>query len=304
MKTIAIYTRTIDKKGYPFNEEYYVEAYTDLLLAIKNEGANAYFVSGMDTYLGNGNFSEAFTVDAKVAFEQFTKTGPIHADVVFEKGDFNATDTCVLNPIKVARITENKAETTKLFGKFQVPTIVCENEQKLDNAFASIVGDKIVVKKPVSHSGTDVTIGLKSEVRALVGSDYPYIVQEFMDTSAGIPGIAKGMHDFRIYMLGGTPIACSVREPKAGEYRANTGQGGTETHFEATRIPDELLAMMREIDRQFARYNRYYSIDFARTQQGWRLIELNSKPGLDPVKNSPIISHITNSLARYLVAIS
>lgn len=303
MKTVAIYTRTIDKNGYPFEEDYYVEAYCDLLLAIKKYGAEAYFVSDINTYTGSGSFSRAYTVDSKVPFDNFTKCGPIKADVVFEKGDFSANDILVLNPPEVARITENKSETNRLFKKYQVKTILCSNHDELIDSFRQIDGNMIVVKKPVSHSGTDVYIGVKEDVLKRLNYEFPYIVQEFMDTSGGIEGIAKGMHDFRVYILGGEPIACSVREPKAGEYRANTGQGGKETHLYATSIPEDLIPIVRDIDQIFSSKVRYYSIDFAHTKRGWKLIELNSKPGLDPIKNNPVVKYITDRLAQYLVAI-
>jgi hypothetical protein len=73
VKTVVIFTRTLDPAGYPFNDPYLWNGYLDLLLALKARGVAAYFASGNETYAGNGVFREAFTAETKVPVADFVK---------------------------------------------------------------------------------------------------------------------------------------------------------------------------------------------------------------------------------------
>ncbi len=301
MKTVAIYCRNIDADKYPFKEVYYWNAYLDLLLLIKARGAQAYFVTDMTTYLGNGVFSRGYTTDRKVPVDEFKVNKNIKADIVLEKGDFIATDVKVLNPVFVSHITESKIETYKFFSKYQPETIICKDNVELIAAIQKIESELIVVKEPVSYGGIAVQIGTRENVIKNISDNYPMIVQEFLDTSVGIKGMTDGMHDLRIKLGNGRVWGGTLRIPKLGEYRANVSQGGSERHLFPNEIPIEVINLALEIDSFFADYPRYYALDFANTPNGWKLIELNSKPGLSPVSFSEQSRSITESLADYLI---
>src|SRR6185436_9953431 len=113
---------------------------------------------------------------------------------------------------------------------------------------------------------------------------FPYLIQEFIDTSAGVPGIVEGIHDFRIVAVSGEPVVCYVRTPPPGKKLANVAQGGKEIHVTLDRIPQEALALFQQVDDALARFpKRVYSVDMGRNVDGrWMIIELNSKPGLTP----------------------
>jgi glutathione synthase/RimK-type ligase-like ATP-grasp enzyme len=112
------------------------------------------------------------------------------------------------------------------------------------------------------------------------------------------------VHDLRIKIGEGDIWARTLRTPTKGELRANVAQGGTERHLFPYVIPESAILFAQEIDKYFSGYPRYYSIDLANTEQGWKLIELNSKPGLSPVSMSKQSKHTTNQLAKYLVKLA
>ncbi|HVQ44831.1 MAG TPA: hypothetical protein VMT30_07795 [Candidatus Saccharimonadia bacterium] len=304
MKTVVIFCRTVDPHGYPFNEPYYWESYLDLMFAIRKRGAQAYFATDNATYLGDGLFSTAYTTDTKRPADEFEVVHNVKADVVYEKGGFTGKDVLVINPAFVHDITSSKTETYKYFGKYQPKTVIAHDRSELERAAEELAGDMIVVKEPEGNGGKAVFIGPRAEVLAKMPATYPLIVQEFVDTSVGIEGLVEGMHDLRIKIGGGKIWGAKIRMPAPGEYRANVSQGGSERYLYTEQIPADVAALALEIDQFFADYPRYYALDFANTPQGWKLIELNSKPGLTPVSQSAPTRHIIEMLADYLIEVA
>ncbi len=280
----------------------------DLLLELKKRGVKAYFVTHGD-YAGKGVFSTAYTVDSKVPLEAFDKVHGVKADLVFDKGGFTGEDVKVLNPAYIHKIAASKLETYQIFSKYQPKSIICRSKSEVLAAAAQMPGDILVVKEPDEYvngisvnGGKFVYIGPRAEVLAGLPDRYPQMVQEFVDTSIGIENLADGVHDVRVEIGGGEIWGGTLRIPAAGELKANVAQGGTRRRLSPDEIPAEAKKIALEIDHYFAHYPRHYSIDFAHTTTGWKLIELNNNPGLSPLGLSPQAKYITEKLADYLVA--
>lgn len=300
---IIILCRNISDNISPFNSDYYRNAYVDLLLAIKSHGGNAYF-STREQYQGNGIFKTCFTTTSRAKVSEFTVVKDVTAAIVYNKGDFSdVQDIPVLNPSFVHKITSNKHEMYRHFPDYQPLSLLCESAERLDDMVNRIPGERIVLKSLTGNGGHGVRILKRAEYHTNKPADaeYPILIQEFMDTSVGIPGMAHGIHDLRVKMGDGEVWAGTLRIPADGELRANVAQGGSEKHLFPSQIPSDAVAIAKEIDAYFGGYSRYYSIDLARTGTGWKLIELNSKPGLSPVDMSEQSKHTTNCLAQYLV---
>lgn len=301
--TIVILCRAVSPDKSPLNSDYYLSAYSDLLLAIRSHGADAYF-STADYYTGDGKFSQGYTFDSPVPVKDFTVVKDIQADIVYNKGGFsNVTDVPVLNPRFIHDITSNKHETYLHFASYQPVSLVCSTPSEANDTLLEIPGEMIVTKQPTGNGGHGVAIMHRSEFIA-EHQHYPLILQEFLTTDIGIPGLVKGVHDLRIKMGDGEVWAGTLRTPAEGELRANVAQGGTERHLFPEEIPTDAIAIARQIDSYFQDYPRYYSIDMANTPNGWKLIELNSKPGLSPTSMSPQSKHTTDRLAQYLTKLA
>ncbi len=139
--------------------------------------------------------------------------------------------------------------------------------------------------KPVEGFGGDgVVIGSKADVLA-ADHEFPVIVQRFIDTSAGIPGVLEGTHDFRITVADGEVIFTYAKIPPAGKLVSNIGLGGTVFPVAPEKRPKEVMELVRKIDPVLAPYGRrLYSIDCGRDASGeWLLIEINAHPGLSTV---------------------
>jgi glutathione synthase/RimK-type ligase-like ATP-grasp enzyme len=305
MKTVAIYCVSLRLGGDNFESYDRWEAYSDLALLLQQQGLNVYFVSGQRTYQGNGWFSEGYTLTRgrKVAPRKMTKVTPIHADIVFDRGDFAGTDVPMINPKEIYDLAADKTLMYETFSEYQPFSATCNNRQELEAALRHIQTDLAVVKVPAGEGGKGVFIGTKQEVLAKVPTDtYPLLAQEFMDTSMGIPGIVGGIHDLRIEIGGGEVWGSYVRTPKAGEYRANLSQGGTIHYLTPETTPQGAVELAKAIDSRFEGQPRFYSLDFANTTNGWKLIELNSRLGIGPgsITDSDAVRHTLTKFAVYL----
>jgi glutathione synthase/RimK-type ligase-like ATP-grasp enzyme len=305
--TIAFFVRNLDAEKPPFSvRDLYYYSYQEYLLALKRAGAEAYFVTGNDSYLGNGRFSRAWAIDKVSEVKDFRPVGEIQADVVFEKGGFEGTDTLVVNDPRLRPVLEDKVVMYEQFGDFQPKSVICHSEAEVEQAIKTIPGDMVVVKNPTGNGGKRVYIATKAEMKVPENETYPLLVQEFLDMSDGIPGLAKGVHDLRLLVTGGEVIGATLREPEVGKLHANVSQGATERLIAHDDIPAEVREFAKKIDARLVKglpadLPRYYAIDFARGKQGWRLVELNSKPGLFREANGPLARAFMNSFAQYLV---
>jgi glutathione synthase/RimK-type ligase-like ATP-grasp enzyme len=91
----------------------------------------------------------------------------------------------------------------------------------------------------------------------------------------GAPGHEPGVHDLRIAICGGQITGCLIRMAKTGMLHSNVAQGGNKIYLSLDQVPTEIAVAVREIDRVFEPQPRFYSADFAYSNEGWKLIELN-----------------------------
>jgi glutathione synthase/RimK-type ligase-like ATP-grasp enzyme len=265
---------------------------------------DAYFVTGNDSYLGNGRFSKAWTIDAVSEVEDFQEVAEITADLVFNKGGFEGSGVPIVTDPRLEPIIGDKTALYTKFGKYQPKSAICGSLAEVEAAIETMEGEMVVVKNPVSAGGRQVYIAKKTELRIPDDETYPLLVQEFLDMSEGIPGLARGVHDVRVLMTGPKIIGASLREPQAGMLHANVSRGASERFLSYDEIPAEIREMALEIDSELPDLPRYYAIDFARGKQGWKLVELNMRPGLNHEKNvGPLAEKFMHSLVHYLVSL-
>ena len=109
-----------------------------------------------------------------------------------------------------------------------------------------------------------------------------YLVQEFIDSSLGVPGVSESMHDLRLVFLNDKLSYSYIREPEEGNYLANLSQGGSLSVVPKNKIPHSIYPIIRCANRVFETFNpRIYSIDFMfdENKRPW-IVEMNSMPGL------------------------
>jgi glutathione synthase/RimK-type ligase-like ATP-grasp enzyme len=279
MKTIAVFFDAPGFDAYPFDDPDFRQGYHDFAKIIAEMGGVFRTVREMSTYQGGTTFSGGWEFEDGAFVRKDT---PLTSDVIWNKGHFQGDPgIAVVNDPELEQICNDKWMTYTLFREYCPETAIARGASELNELLTRHDGNMVVCKPLDGERGFGVVIGKASQLpRANIS--LPTLVQGFIDTSGGIPGIVEGMHDFRIISLAGTIGASYVRTPPDGMYAANVSQGGKEITVPRDRIPSEAMAIFTDIDGRLSRFpKRSYSIDMGRDRDGnWKLIELNAKPGL------------------------
>lgn len=299
MTTVAIFFQEPGALDYPLNKEKYLRHIGQLVGAIEALGAAASIVRHQSTYLGSGQFTKSWTLNAG----QVTAAGEVQADIVFDKGLFKGDGTVpVLNGPEITDLCTDKYQTFKVFQDFSAQTYWVNSDSELREALSALPGEYRVVKPVDGLEARNVHIGPK-EVLEQQGCPYPCLVQEFLDSQEGIPGIVSGVHDFRVALLNGEIVHAFVRTPPPGEFIASVSRGAQLTVVENLEcIPPVIMELVATIDDHMAAYgDRFYGIDLALVQGRPKIIELNSRVSIWDNAQHPVFAHTKEKLAEVLV---
>lgn len=270
---------------YPFDHEEYVVAYHEIASLIHGRGARFHIVRDCRTFLGGNRFKGHWEYDGA---EFMRSDDEIELDLIYDKGYKNVfvgdAGSRFLNDPALDRICVDKRETARLFPDISPKTVEVKTGDELERALGDWPSPTVVAKPVDGAEAKGVIIGPKDEILAAEHA-YPIILQQFVDTSGGIPGIVGGVCDLRTIMIDGEVGLTYARKAKEGSLISNVSKGGQEIEVPPDRRPPEVIGIVQEIDRRFQAMSehRVFSADMAPDKDGkWYLIELNSKPGLSP----------------------
>lgn len=302
MKIVAVYFTDPDFAGYPFHEEEYRDAYRDLAKMIIGKGGRFVIVRGIQTYRGGMTFSHYWEFDGR-DFTRHEET--ISADILYDKGeDFRGDDrTVFVNDSEFDAMCSNKEVTARMFPDLVPKTVIVHAAADMDSVLAQIPTEMVVAKPIDGAEGRGIFIEPKEKILNHV-TEFPYLIQEFVDTSAGIPGITNGMHDFRMICINGDIVVSYIRTPAKGLLISNVSLGGLETEVLRDDIPEDALHMQKLVDEKLSHFpRRVYSADLARDKTGvWKLIELNAKVGLSPLSAGKSYRNFYEKLTALLLS--
>lgn len=130
---------------------------------------------------------------------------------------------------------------------------------------------------------------------------YPAILQEFIDSSVGIPGLTPSVHDIRIVMIEDQPSLILLRTPAPGDHRAGLSFGASSYFPNEQQLPLSIKNLIYYVDSNLREYpGRLYSIDCAMSPTGPKIIELNKAPAFWPSREDPHIESFNKKLAEHL----
>lgn len=186
-----------------------------------------------------------------------------------------------INHPSFTKIIRDKNAVSQLIPQHFKPYYRITTNQELASALAKIPGEYFVVKPERGSGGEGVIIDTPQKLIAM-DLEYPLILQEFIDSSNGIPGITAGYHDLRLVFINDDLIYGYIRIPKTGSLLANIAQGGSMEIIEEEKLPRSLEPVIRDVHKAFAHFpKKIYTIDliFDAQVRPW-IIELNSMPGI------------------------
>lgn len=160
------------------------------------------------------------------------------------------------------------------------------------------------VLKPLRlNSGRGVALVSRDQVLDAVAKyDGDVLLQEFCETSDVSELGIEGRHDVRVYVVDGQQLLVAVRQPKTGDFLANTAAGGSIRFVEIERLPDDAVRLIQEVSTEITAVGKHYfvSIDIFYTNGEWKLIEVNDQPGLPAPYQTPVATVIMQKLIESL----
>ncbi len=274
MKKIAVFFRDSNPMWYPFNKEEFWISYQELNKIVIKHGAEFFIVRGQKTYIWNSEFSNSW----QFKDWELVETWHLKVDILYNKWYFVPDNNIeIFNNIKLDEICTNKWKTYDLFKEFCPKTILAWNEEEFLECLTKINTSKIVIKPLNEEEGNGVFIGDEDYIKKCP-KQYPILIQEFIDSSNGIPWIIKWIHDLRVAVINGKILYSFIRTPAEWELLANVARGWKLEIIDIKKLPKEVLNITKHIDDKFKKFDkRFYWIDMAFTNNGIKIIELNSQ---------------------------
>jgi glutathione synthase/RimK-type ligase-like ATP-grasp enzyme len=282
---LGLFREHRDIETFDFKARHYEEAYNEIIDRLNEMGVYVAMLMGQGTYEGGGSFTKHWVQvrqpDGTYVYE---KKGPITVDAIFDKDHFKDDGKVLkVNNDTLYRLCWSKEKTYEVLGEFHPKSLLVNDEAELDDALITIPGERVAVKTLTGSSGLGVFVGSKVDVHAEQELlQYPLLVQEFIETSGGVPGITKSRHDVRVVLLNGKAVIATLRTPPEGELKSNIGYGGHHRLLSVDELPSELIELCHAIDKKLKNYGnfRIYSVDCGLTPNGWRMFEANGMPGV------------------------
>lgn len=296
---IAVYFKPPGFEDYPFNDVEFRQAYHEMGELIVKRGARFFVVRGEESYRGKNAFSHGWEyVDSHFV----RREGPITVDLIWNRDPFPDATAKIVDDPELFALLDNKMDVYCLFPHLFPRTEIVRDKSALAPALLQLETDRIVGKPIDGGCGRGVMIGSREEIMSKIAS-FPYLLQEFIDTSGGIPGIIDGTHDLRLITIEGEIILTYLRTPKAGTLISNVALGGKEVKLDTASLPQETIAIFREVDLVLAKYpRRFYCVDMGRDRSGtWKLIELNGTPGMSIRAIAPWYLSYQEKIADFLI---
>lgn len=288
-KVLILIGRNSWKKSKPFETERYQYSY-EFFYTLCKENNIQMFRASYQWYDYEKNIFKYAWIFEK-AGNQWKRVRNIKPDLIYDKTksrmevyykkELIENHYPFINDLNFTKIIDDKFITSLIFRKWSKQSWIVNSPKDVASFINNIKSEKIILK-PLSDSGGKGIHVLNKKDILKVKFQGTHLIQEFIDSSSGISGICKGMHDLRLVFVNDKLIYSYIRQPKKGSFLANIAQGGSFEIIPKNKLPKSLLPIIKYVNETFATFNpRIYTIDlmFDEKQRPW-IIELNSMPGL------------------------
>lgn len=241
----------------------------------------------------------------------------IRIDVVWNRSVHNSSLIYMLWSFLVcpspqfSALSDDKLQQYTLLKKHQSRTVLFHNfiiSQSVQDSF----GDMVVLKPRFWSWGVDVQLfkkqDLLNEKDRFMNLKKRMLVQEYIDSSGGIPWLVIGKHDLRVVLLWNTIDHLTVRQPSdSKEFRSNVAVWWTETIFPCEALPKELEKLILVLQERLQLSHELCSLDFSYSteEKRWYCIEINASPWIEYTEQQRIFATgYYTRLAKYFRSLS
>lgn len=290
-KVLILYGRSNWENSRPFENKRYQYSYEYFYnLCLKNS-IRMYRASYQWYNYKKNIFSHAWVFEGKGG--KWEKINNIRPDIIYDKTKARAETYYkkelikkaypkFINDLQFTQIIDDKFFTSLLFARWSKKSYLVDNISDLKRLLPKIKTNLFVLKPLMDSGGNDIHILNKKNSLKKITLNKRFLVQEFIDSSRGVPGISKGMHDLRLVFVNDKLVYSYIREPQKGSYLANIAQGGLLTIVPNNKLPKSIRPIIKYTNELFSSFSpKIYSIDFMfdEKKRPW-IVELNSMPGL------------------------
>jgi len=187
----------------------------------------------------------------------------------------------LVNPPNALAIACDKFATLSLLARAGIPvppSRLLFSDGGLEDAVNAFGGGPVVIKTLDGGRGRGVCLAessssARSVAQALIDEGASVMIQKFYAECRG--------RDLRAFVIGDELVACSARQGKSGDFRANAHCGGTMTAYAASpEIRRIAVESARAVGLVIA------GVDILETNDGPVVLEVNGTPGLRGIEES------------------
>ena len=289
-KVMILFGKSDWEKSKPFSNKDYMYSYEYFYDICKTGGIQMYRASYEWYDYKKHIFKHAWVFEGKGG--KWKKVNNIKPDLVYDKTkarmevyykkELIGKNYPFINDLTFTQLIDDKFTVSLLFEKWCKKNWLVKNKEDLKRFIPKIKTSLLVLKPLIESGGKGIQILNKETAFKKATIDRPYLLQEFIDSSAGVPGVSQKMHDLRLVFVNDKLIYSYIREPQEGSFLANLAQGGSLKIIPEDKLPKTLFPIIQHANEIFATFEpRVYSIDFMfdEKKRPW-IVELNSMPGL------------------------
>lgn len=288
-KVMILFGKSDWKKAKPFSNKDYQYSYEYFYSLCKKNDIQMYRASYEWYDYKKHIFKYAWIYEGAGA--NWKKVSNIKPDLIYDKTkarmevyykkELMAEHYSFINDLNFTRLIDDKLTTSLLFEKWSKKSWVIKNHTELKNILPQLKTNTVVLKPLSESGGKGVQVIAKKDIEK-IKLEKESLVQEFINSSHGVPGVSKKMHDLRLVFVNDALIYAYIREPREGSFLANLAQGGSLIIVPKKKLPKSLKPIIAYANEAFTTFDpRIYSIDlmFDENKKPW-IVELNSMPGL------------------------
>lgn len=289
-KVLILFGKSNWRKSRPFENKDYQYSYEYFYSLCKKNGIRMYRASYEWYDYDKNIFKHAWIYEDKNA--QWSRVSNVRPDLIFDKTkarleiyykkELISKKYSFINNLEFTQIIDNKFLNALLFEKWSKRSWLANSKEELKTILPKIKTSRVVLKPLAESGGKDVLILNKKDALSRFRNGKVWLVQEFIDSSRGIPGFSHGPHDLRLVFVNDKLIYALMREPAKGKLLANLAQGGSLAIVPLEKIPGSVRPIIRQAGQILETFNpRIFSVDlmFDEKKKPW-VVELNSMPGL------------------------
>lgn len=280
----------------------------EIMFEIGKEMGVKYYRASISRYK-KGVFKEAWTFDSR----KWNKEKNVKPDIIFNKSPYKPSENKLKeeiaskftfsNDLMFDQIGNNKFLSYLIFKEWMSKTIIVYSQNQLNKSLSLLRTSKVVIKRNTGSGGKNIFIVDNRNINKIKIIDFPVIIQEFIDSSFGIKGLAGGVHDLRIMFINHKPILSYLTKPLKG-YVVNSSDASEKKLVPLNKLPKKLKKELKNITFKLSYFNNlFYSIDFFfDKKQKFYIIEINPSPNMR-LEDDSIKRKYYKMLSEYFLSI-